>query len=301
MEVSSRSTSLGCTPVSAHALPLAASPNALSLTGRSAGLQNGLLLAGASPVHGGLPVTGRLPVTCEQSTTGRLHSPVSEHGHKPATANASSPSIGSTLAPIQAAAQGHGLGSPSGSVALLRLEGEIRTNSTVVATNTTSSPSGLGIPSHNQQRPALHGMTANAARSSTRRLLAHIAEGDVNPLPVRQLSGHLSNSSEMLTQLAVFGLVSKLLIMGLTSLLQLHSPIIAELPSFSSLVFLSLLSTLSPKRDALDSVRSIQRRQVQPGRRWGLPSIANLARVPLACFQGRRMTTRNRATVSGSD
>lgn len=285
MEVSSRSTSLGCTPVSAHALPLAASPNALSLTGRSAGLQNGLLLAGASPVHGGLPVTGRLPVTCEQSTTGRLHSPVSEHGHKPATANGSSPSIGSTLAPIQAAAQGHGLGSPSGSVALLRLEGEIRTNSTVVATNTTSSPSGLGLPSHNQQRPALHAMTANVASSSPRRLLAFTAEGDVNPLlPVRQLSGHLSNSYEMLTQLAVFGLVSMLLIMGLTSLLQLHSPIIAELPSFSSLVFLSLLSTLSPKRDAIDSVRSIQRRQVQPGRRWGLPSIANLARVPLACF-----------------
>lgn len=278
MVVSSPSTSLAYSPITAHALPAAAPSTVLSSMGRNA------------HVDDVLPAAGRTSFTGVLSVQGEFHSLVKDQRHKPAAANGSSPSTASARAD-ETAAPTRGLGSQSGSAPLFRLEDEGRTSGAIIATTTTTSTSRLGLPSHGHQRQALHSMIVNndgtnTASRSSRRALALTREGDAALLnPVRQWPGHATTtSSVLLTPLAVFGLVSMLLIVGLTSLLQLQIPIIAHLPS-SSLVLLLFLSTLSPRQDALDSVRSIQCHQShQARRRLGLPAMAGLARLPVACF-----------------
>ncbi|KAJ4386159.1 hypothetical protein N0V93_009052 [Gnomoniopsis smithogilvyi] len=264
---SSSSAPLARAPISVHPVPTAVSPTAASS-----------LLRGEQSSTGGL------------FTAGGIDSPILDGQHNLAAISGSSPSGASVLAPRQTAGPVRVLGSATGSTALFRLEAAGRSSGTTNVATTTTSSSGLVVLSHSLQRQALHGHDdVTAASSSPRRSLASIAEGNVTPLlPVRQWPGQPCIPSETLTQLAVFGLVSMLLIMGLTSLLHLQSPIFAHLPSSSSssLVFLSCLSTLSSKQDVLDNAKSIRRRQGRPGRRSGLSAMAGLAGYPLACFQG---------------
>ncbi|KAJ4411700.1 hypothetical protein N0V82_008936 [Gnomoniopsis sp. IMI 355080] len=221
---------------------------------------------------------GQAPINGELLAYGKSHRPILDDQHNPAAHPGSSPSTG--FAVRQTA---------SDSAVLFRSESEGCPSGT---TTTVTSNSGLGLLSHGPQRQALHGLTVNddvnAASSSPRRLLTNPEERDAAPflLPVRQWPGQQCiPSSGSLALLAVFGLVSMLLIMGLTSLLHLQSPIFAHLRSTSSLVFLSGLSTLSPTQQGiLDSAKSIQRRQGPPGRRPGLSFMTAAARASLACF-----------------
>lgn len=257
--VSGPSAPVASAPISVHSLPTAVSSTASSFTFR--GQFNG-----------------------ELHVNGKSHRPILDGQHNPSVASGSSPSTEFAVRHTTL-----------GSAALVRLEAQGCTVEASIANTTTTSNHGLGSPSHNTQRQALHGLTVvyddvNAASSSPRRPLTTTpsAEHDVDTtlLPVRQWPGQQwIPSSGSLTQLAVFGLVSMLLIMGLTSLLQLQSPIFAHLRSTSSLVFfLSGLSTLSPtKQGILDSAKSIHRRQGRPGRRSGLSCMTGTARAPLAC------------------
>lgn len=146
---------------------------------------------------------------------------------------------------------------------------------------TTASSSGLGPFGSSQHRQSLHGKPALPASS-----FPHSCQGYVDLLPVRQTLGDAARSSSLLSQLAVFGLVSLLLIAGLTSLLQLQPPLLAHLPS-SSLVILSLLSSTTWHRSVLDTAKSIpsgtssSRRHRQSLART---ASAGLACVSLPCF-----------------
>lgn len=260
MEVSSPSAPLGYALISVRSLPIIISPIASSSAIRV-----------EKPINDGLcpNVDGR---------------------HSPGVPVGSSPSNADMLVARQTCAPFYGLEFASGSAALLRLEaGGCASGTSTATATTTTSTSGLRLLNHGHQRQALHGMAVNhdgnTASSSPRRPLTTTSEGDVTPLlPVRQWPGQHCIPSGLLTQLAVTGLVSMLLIMGLTALLHLQSPIFAHLPS-SSLVVLSCLSTLSPKQGgALDSVKNTRRRQGYPERQPGRLAMTGLARAPLACL-----------------
>lgn len=278
--VSSPSTQLVQSSTSMHTSPIAA-PSALE----------GLTPRRDLPLNGGLPVNGGLVVA------GGLQSPTPAVRHTTNIASGSSPSAVSVLAPHEATALQRG-GSLSASAAPVRLEADVRTSGVSVATTATTSTSGLGLQlvNNGHQRQALHGVTVNhndvsATSSSTRHNLhtTMVVEGDVaTSFPVRQWLGQQCIPSGLLThQLAVFGLVSMLLIMGLTTSLlhHLQSPILAYLPSLSysstsalsSWVFFSCLSISSLRQDVPDTAKSI--------RRPALQAMAGLAqRIPLAAF-----------------
>lgn len=278
--VSSPSTLLVQSSISAHTSSTAP-PSALEgLTPR-----RDLLLNGGLPVNGGLVVASGVQGL---NPAGR---------HTTNIASGLSPSAVSALAQRDATAAVQQVGILPASATHVHLEAGVRTNGIATATATPST-SGLGLQvlNHRGQRQALHGVTVNhndvpAASSSPRHTLptTTAVEGDVAPfLPVRQWLGQQCIPSGLLsTQLAVLGLVSMLLIMGLTTSLLQHvqSPMLAYLPSssysssaFSSWVFLSCLSILSPpkQQDIPDTGKSI--------RRPGLQAMAGLVRIPLAAF-----------------
>lgn len=162
---------------------------------------------------------------------------------------------------------------------------------TIAATAIISSTDlGLLVPS--QQRQALHSKPAPAlaaSSSSSRRRVFGFKDTDAvvdnTLLPVRQTLGQHA-SSLPLTQLAVLGLVSMLLIVGFTSLLQqsLQLPSSSSFPPFfahlqlpsssSSVVILSLLTTHSP----LSTAKSIPRGLTFSSRGQG-----RQGRMPVAC------------------
>lgn len=278
--VSSTST-LVQSSILAHTSPIAA-PSALE----------GLTPRRDLPLNGGLPGNGGLVVA------GGLQGLNPAIRHTANIASGPSPSAVAILVQRDATAAVQQVGILPPAATHYGLEADIRTNGTTTATTTAASTSGLGLQVLNRgdQRQALHGVTVNhnevsAASSSPRHTLpaTTTVESDVAPfLPVRQWLGQQCIPSSLLsTQLAVFGLVSMLLIMGLTASLLHHlqsAPIFAYLPSssysssaFSSWLFLSCLSILSPpERDALDTAKSI--------RRPGLQDMAGLVRIPLASF-----------------
>lgn len=180
---------------------------------------------------------------------------------------------------------GLGFSPASGPAGPLRQEDERRhiSSSTAASTGSSSVPR---LSSPDNHRQLLHGKATatTAASSSPRRLLGHRPEAAVNHLlPVRQTLGHAASTSSLLTRLAVFGLVSMLLIVGLTSLLQLQTPLPAHLlPSspVSSLVLLSMFSQFIS-----DSARSIPSGTASSlSRRRHHLARAALAHVPVACF-----------------
>lgn len=277
--VSNSSTLLVQSSISAHNLPIAA-PSAL----------DGLTPRRDLPLNGGLPVNGALVLA------GGHQSLNAAGRHTTNIASDSSPSAIIALAQRDATTAVQQVGNGSASAAQAHLEARLRTKgTTVAATTTTASRSDLGlqVPNHGDQRQALHGVTVNHNDvSATSSFPRHnvpsttTVKGDVAPfLPVRlPLGQRCSPSGLPSTQLAVFGLVSMLLIMGLTTSLlhHLQSPLLACLPSYSystsaSWVFLSCLSILSPsERDALDTAKNI--------RRPALQAMTGLVRIPLASF-----------------
>lgn len=192
---------------------------------------------------------------------------------------------------------------------LLRGEGELANGNTTAAATAPTSRSttthGLGLslslPGCGQAGQQLHGVAApaHAASSSPQRLCSGESAVPSPLCPVRQLlsrspSTTASTASSVLarTQLVVFGLVTMLLIVAVTSQLQLQAPIFAYLPSRSSTILLSLLSTLSAqppasflpsigKDGAHDSVRSSFNGAAPSLRRsrdwsaWAFPRVAS--------------------------
>lgn len=281
--VSSPSTPLVQSSTLMHTSPIVA-PSALEgLTPR-----RDLLLNGGLPVNSGLVVAGGL----QHLTPAVRHTTNIDSG--------SSPSTVSVLAPREVNALQR-VGDLSASAAPFRLEVDVRTDGIRVATTaTTASTSGLGLQlvNNGDQRQALQGVTVNhndvsATRSSPRHKLPTttvVDGGDVATfLPVRQWLGQQCIPSGLLTHqlVAVFGLVSMLLIMGLTTSLlhHLQSPILAHLLSsssysssaLSSWVFLSCLSISSSKQDVPDTAKSIR----CPG--WQAMA-GPVKRMPLAAF-----------------
>lgn len=297
-------------------------------------VNGGLLVNGGLSVNGGAANGGRAPLSSTGVSSRGVLLPVEglynvssaagRHNNAAAVeaaANAAAigggaaavatarPTISSALtsqdAAVHRTASNHGLVSSALAIdraASRHLEvGEGRVVGSVIAATTISS-TGLGRQAPSQQRQALHSKPALAASSSPRRSVSpRDADAVDHPLlPVRQTLGHVvaikpnGACSLSAVHLAVFGLVSMLLIVGFTSLLQKlqlppsssSSSLFAHLlPSSasSSLVILSLLSTLSPLNTAKSIPSGMSFSSSRRGRHH-LARTAGVARVPVACF-----------------